>query len=199
MQILKVGDKSQAICPRCDCLVDTTFDLRPVHLEETGTTVENVLVGICDSCGETVTIPPQSTPRLKEARERKTRKLEVRVPHHLSDLLGLVAQEFDVPKDTFAPLLFRYYLHECTESPALANRVCSLAKDDVLSGPKDSRISLRLTDSQWDTLMRAWQACDVSDKSVLLNSVILVAWHDVFQARQNKRRKDLARVAELAG
>jgi hypothetical protein len=40
------GDKSKAICPECEMVVETTFKY-----------VDTMLVSVCDICGEVVGIP----------------------------------------------------------------------------------------------------------------------------------------------
>jgi len=63
MRALKQGDRGQAICPACRARVTTTYEYRTVRLERTGVDVENVLVGVCDLCGEIVSIPAESLNR----------------------------------------------------------------------------------------------------------------------------------------
>lgn len=80
MKILKEGNRSEAMCPSCQARVPIQYSYRTVHLDESDIDVKNVLVGVCEECGETVSIPAQSFPRLKEAREKKSKTIEARVP-----------------------------------------------------------------------------------------------------------------------
>lgn len=67
MNILKVGDKIEAICQDCKSLVNTTFKLRDVPFSDGSGIVKNILTGVCDQCGRVITIPNQSTPAIKKA------------------------------------------------------------------------------------------------------------------------------------
>ncbi len=69
MRMLKSGDPVQAVCARCEAVVEGTYQHRAFPLEESGVVVPNVLVGVCGKCGEIVSLPAQSTPLLKAARD----------------------------------------------------------------------------------------------------------------------------------
>jgi hypothetical protein len=64
MNFWKEGDRSEAICPGCERRVETRFEVRSVHLEQSGVSVPDVLVGVCTECDRTVSIPAQSTPKI---------------------------------------------------------------------------------------------------------------------------------------
>jgi hypothetical protein len=197
MRIYKLGEKSKGLCETCGKVVPTTFALREVYLEETGATVPDVLVAVCDSCGQTVSIPHQSTPRLAAARRAKTRKLEARIPRHLDDALRLVAQELDTPCEVFSPLLFQYYFEKVASSRTVANWVGGLAAAETVRGIKDCRLSLRLSDSQWETATRALARTGLQGRSALVQALILAAVQDVFERRSARRRRDLEHIAGL--
>lgn len=61
-----VGDKSQAICYQCG-LMNTTFARKDIPFGDGSGTVKDLLVAVCDSCGEVVSVPAQSTPEIKRA------------------------------------------------------------------------------------------------------------------------------------
>ncbi len=67
-----VGDKSKAVCDDCENIVSTTFKQRIVVGEVKGVhySAQDVLVGVCDCCHKTVSIPQQSVPQIREARVR---------------------------------------------------------------------------------------------------------------------------------
>ena len=67
MQVYKENDKSKAICEKCVKVVDTTFVFRDVKKPKSGEKV-NILVAVCDECGEIVAIPAQSLRALYEDR-----------------------------------------------------------------------------------------------------------------------------------
>lgn len=67
MKLYKVGDKSKALCWKCEKLTNTTFKTRSVLLSSDRGLVDSVLVSVCDTCDETVGVPQQSIPRIKES------------------------------------------------------------------------------------------------------------------------------------
>lgn len=62
------GDKSKAICSHCGKLVGTTFVRRDVPLSDGNRVAKNILVAVCDVCGEVVATPPESTAAIRMAR-----------------------------------------------------------------------------------------------------------------------------------
>lgn len=70
MTSLNVGDKGQAICEDCEKLVETTYQIRDIPLSDSRIIVPNLLVGVCNSCDKTVSIPAQNTAKIKEVREK---------------------------------------------------------------------------------------------------------------------------------
>lgn len=63
-----VGDKSKAICEK-DGVVHTTFEVRDLPFDDGSGIVRDILVSVCDECGEVVAIPSQSTPEIKSQRD----------------------------------------------------------------------------------------------------------------------------------
>lgn len=63
----KVGDKSKGACSKCKELVDTTLVIKDYLLVESNINVPDLLQGVCDECGTTVSIPHQSMPQIKKA------------------------------------------------------------------------------------------------------------------------------------
>ncbi|WP_143018490.1 hypothetical protein [Cupriavidus sp. YR651] len=62
------GDKSRAICSHCAKMVSTTFVRRDVQFSDGNGFASNVLVAVCDKCGDVVATPAQSTPAFRAAR-----------------------------------------------------------------------------------------------------------------------------------
>lgn len=63
------GDRGKAICSSCEKLVGTTFVRRDVSFSDGGETAKNILVAICNLCGEVVAIPGESTVAIRAARD----------------------------------------------------------------------------------------------------------------------------------
>lgn len=68
MKILREGDRGYALA-RERGRVEIVYEYRTVTLEKSKATVRNVLVGVDAETGEVLTVPAQSTPKLKAARE----------------------------------------------------------------------------------------------------------------------------------
>jgi len=65
-EVLKEGDKSRGICPNCEKVVKTIFRLGELKFK--GVSIKDVLQAYCTECGDSVSIPHQSTQKIKEAR-----------------------------------------------------------------------------------------------------------------------------------
>ena len=71
MKNLPEGDRGYALAPERG-RVEIVYEYRAIELEKSKATVRNVLVGVDTETGEVLTVPTQSTPKLKAAREVKT-------------------------------------------------------------------------------------------------------------------------------
>lgn len=60
------GGKSVSTCKRCLKAVSTTFGFRDVTLSHTAWVVKDILVGICDECGDVVSVPYPTVSKIKE-------------------------------------------------------------------------------------------------------------------------------------
>jgi len=76
--LFREDDKSKAICPHCGKLVNTTFVRRDVPFSDGKGSARDILVARCDICDQTVAIPAQSTPAIREAPRRDVKSLNTR-------------------------------------------------------------------------------------------------------------------------
>lgn len=58
------GQKSKILCTYCESMQDTTFLIKDYTINNK--TIKDLLVGVCDKCGEIVSIPSNSTEKIKE-------------------------------------------------------------------------------------------------------------------------------------
>ena len=195
MKILREGDRGHALAPNRG-RVEVVYEYRPVKLEETGVTVKNVLVGVDVETREILTIPAQSTPKLKAAREaRKEKVMSVRVPIELEDVLNLVAEHFQTEPDQFAPALIRYYLAAAANSESLARRLGTLSKSELARGQLRRNLRLRVRRELHDSVGQLASSSEGVNRSDLVRGAILAAKQDVLEGRAKKRRKALEAVA----
>ena len=75
---LQEGDTSKAICEKCKKIVPTTF--RYEEFVFNGYRIPKILQGFCNICGEAVSLPHQSTFKIKEYRDTHNHSFELRVP-----------------------------------------------------------------------------------------------------------------------
>jgi hypothetical protein len=96
MKLFIEGDKFKAICSHCKDWVDTTFKYRDVSFSNGSGVVKDILVAVCDSCGQVVATPPQSTPKIKKSRAKALKSVEVSVPATLDDAVNVAMHAIDV-------------------------------------------------------------------------------------------------------
>lgn len=115
MKFYKKGDKSKAICDTCG-FVHTTFLYRDLIIKETGAKVENVLVGVCDKCGKTVSTPAQSTAEISKVREKSIKSLEVFIPSPFIEALYLAGSFIDGKSNSEKiKNILQLYIHDFNE------------------------------------------------------------------------------------
>ncbi|CAG9409839.1 hypothetical protein [Providencia alcalifaciens] len=109
MKLYIQGDKSKAICQDCG-LVTTTFDYRNLEIKESSKIVKNILVGVCDCCGRTVSTPAQSTPEIKKEKEKDVISIEAILPSIYIEILNLACLRIDpnTSQEMNKRLLFLY-------------------------------------------------------------------------------------------
>ena len=83
MKIYREADKGRAMCEN-DGLVTTTFAFRDVPFRDGSGTVNDILVAVCDKCGEVVAVPPQAMPAIKAVREKSAFQVDANLRSILS-------------------------------------------------------------------------------------------------------------------
>lgn len=201
MRIFKEGDKSKAICDRCQKIVTTTFKVRnaPVHYGKSTYSVKDVLVGACDECDLVVSIPQQSYAAVAEVRRKAEKEnLEVRIPRHLLDILNnsILSLGIDVSADLRGQLV-RLYLAD-TKAKQYTKLKQNL-KDKILRGSFKSRnrLSVKVT-SQLEDIYESFLKKNVSfTKTDLVYSVIIAVKQDLLD-KKNPRKAHEVKTALLA-
>lgn len=196
MKILQEGDRGYALAPERG-RVEVVYEYRPVELEETGVTVKNVLVGVDVETGDVLTIPAQSTPKLKAARDaRKQTVMSVRVPRELDDVLRLVAEHYHAQPELFTPALIRYYLAAATSNDGLARRLGRLSKDRLAKGKLKESLKVRVQRDLHETVGEIASNTEGVNRSDLVRGAILAAKQDVLEGRARRRERELEAVAQ---
>lgn len=176
--------------------VDVVYTYRPVRLEETGVTVQDVLVGVDVDSDEVLSIPAQSVPKLKAARERKDTVMSIRMPNELDDVLRLVADYYDRDSEIFSPMVVRYYINAAFESPAFVRRLGKLCRNRLAMGKREKSLRLRVRRDVHERLQALAIAVEGVNKSDLIRGAIVAAKEDVLEGRARKRREELGVLAQ---
>ena len=195
MKIIKEGDRSESMCPTCKARVYIQYSYRTVHLDNSNVDVKNVLVGVCERCSETVSIPAQSFPRLKEAREKKSKTIEARVPLELDDIIRMIADYYNVSDQAFRSSLLRFYLYQLVKNESLVRRIKRLSEKDLARGKASARVSLRLSYDLWSDVWTVLNNSGINDWSAVIRGIIIAAQEDVLGNRASKRREELECIA----
>ncbi len=200
MQIWREGDRSEAICHECRKRVETRFEVRTIRLPESGIDVPDVLVAACEECGGTAAIPAQSSPRLKEARERrKAEELEARIPTHLDDVVHLLADHYAAAVASFRPSLLRFYLREVAGDDGFAARVKALSATELARGRARARVSLRAPEELLRSARERARAAGIDSDADLIRGILLAAKEDVLEGRAPERHLRLGGAAQAEG
>ena len=193
MQILKEGDRGQALVEGRG-RVDVIYQYRTLELDS-GVRVDDVLVGIDLETAEVLTIPAQSTPKIRQARgATKEQTLPVRMPGELDDIVWLVAAEMDVNPSKFGPAAVRYYLDESVRNDGLARRLGTLSKGPLATAKSRKKMTLR-TDSELVVNVAAVSKQVGVTKSDLVRGAVVALGEDVLEGRAPRRREKLQAVA----
>ena len=120
MKLRRAGERSRAI-READGLSPTTFAYRDVSFNDGSGVAKQVLVGVCDRCGQVVSFPPQSTPAIRAERPRADVPIEAVLPAVYLDALDLACYRIDpaVSQD-FRKRLLMYYVRRAVDDKAPA-------------------------------------------------------------------------------
>jgi len=155
MKLYVEGEKGRAVCGR-DGLSSMTFSRRDVPFSDGGGQARDILVGVCDKCGEVIAIPPQSTPAIRAAREKAVLPIEANLPAVYLDALDLACYRIDPnASQDFRKRLLLYYVVSTSKNKALAKKVgANLMKlDSVFQAGEKSKTRRRLSMKVTSTLL----------------------------------------------
>ncbi|RLV57794.1 hypothetical protein D5018_20650 [Parashewanella curva] len=195
MKIVKEGDKKKVICSACG-LTEATYQLRDIDFNDQSGTVKDVLAAVCGKCNEVVSIPKQSTAKVRTEYNKVKTSVEVRVPAHYLDILTLASQRIDPSlSEVFNKPLMLYYFHALSSGRYSANGLNHLLSSDLAKAKASKRLSLKLNEkslSQIETLMKSQGFKNNTD---VFRSVILKINEDIVQSERPKHLKELQNFA----
>lgn len=198
MIILKEGDKSKGPCEKCRKLVNTTFRYAPLKYNEL--LIPDILQGFCDECGESISIPHQSSFKIREFRERMNHKLELRVPSHYTDILIAIGSIHKISQkpNLLCRLITQLYLSKTyiAEGREIRHRIMDALKDDLAKGKAKDRISCLFPDTTYTTLKKIAENEKVKS-SAIVKGIIVVAKHDILDNQDKTLTKEFEEFAAL--
>ncbi len=192
MKVWKENDRSRGICPKCKELREIIFLRRSFYLKKSKRNVKGVLMGICATCNETVSVPPQSVARLKEARVSDRKPFEVRIPSDVKDIVFLVVDSLGatVPQSAFGQLFRNYLVHLKEDPKAVRHALTLLRKVDFFrTVPARDRISIKLSPSL-DEIRIELHSVFESD-TILVKGIVALSKDEILDHPIPKRIREL--------
>lgn len=190
------GDEAPDVCFHCKAEVTAKFDLRTVRLEQSGVDVPDVLVAVCPQCDRITSIPSQSEPRLREARERVAdEQLGTRVTHAAEDAFRMLADTLGAPESALRSRLLTYYLRQLRREPQLVERICQYAHGTLARGRRNCRFAARVQSEDLDPVLALSRVHQVN-QSDLTTGIIGLAFSDLLLDGENARAHALRAIAD---
>lgn len=193
MKIFKENERSKGSCTLCKKVVTTTFKVSRVPLSSGKGYVNDILAGVCDHCGRVVSIPQQSTPRIREALNSKKHSIEVRVPIQLLDVLLLASDQFGMGHpDQLKDSLLRYYIALAESDKKISLELRKFSESDLAAG-SGQRLSLKVNEVIYQKFAKVIERTKLN-KTQVIKGLILQINEDVLQKRVKKRIEELEKV-----
>jgi hypothetical protein len=181
MRLYQDGDRSAGICETCRSRVTTRMTYRDYTPTGWDVTVPDVLVAVCDRCGEVVGVPHQSTPKINEYRKEKDSAregVEARVPRAIAEALELVTASLGGEPRLVRPAVIRYYLNLVARDPGVAEAVKLGSMKRLATGRADRRLAVKVLRRHWEPAWSAAKAAGITNKGQLLRGVAVLAADD---------------------
>lgn len=202
MKLLKVGDKSKAICYDCGELVHTTYKRRDVAFSDGNGVAKDILAGVCDQCDRVVSTPAQSTPAIKACREKAMVPVEAQLPAVYLDALDLACYRIDssVTSD-FRKRLLMYYVGKSSKNTAWSERLIGALKKkdefEIVAEPSRKRLSIKVSQPMANEIAAVMKSTKLN-KTDLIKSIVLQIHEDIIKPKIPKHMDELQTLAMVA-
>lgn len=203
MKLFQEGDKSKALCGQCNQLCTTTFVRRDVPFSDGKGNAKGLLVGVCDGCNHVVAIPAQSTPAIREARQKVLKPLEAVLPAIYVDVLDCAAHAIDPKASTdFRRVLLSYFLHRAAQDDNPAVRLLRSHEKargayPELRGASRRRLSMKITQRITDELQGLMKGTQLNTTEVI-KSVVFDIQAQVLESPKPVLLRQLKALAAVA-
>jgi hypothetical protein len=196
MFIYKEGDTSKGPCEKCRKLVTTTFRYAP--LKYNGLVIPEVLQDFCDTCGSPVSIPHQSSYRIREFREQYNHALEFRVPSHHTDILLAIGMTHKVSQkpNSLCRIISELYLSKIIKPDGqdVQRKIIEALDEDLAKGKSKGRLSCLFPDTTYSTLKTVADE-EKTTSSTIVKGIIVMAKHDILDNEDKKITKEFEEFA----
>lgn len=191
MKIVKEGDKRQVVCPNCG-LTHATYTLQDIHFSDQSGTVKNVLAAVCDTCNTVVSIPKQSTAKVRAEYNKSRTPVDVRLPAHYLDILTLAAQRIDPSlTDNFNKPLVLYYLHALSSGRYSAVNLNLLLNSEIAKAKASKRFSVKVNENSLKEIKALMETQGLKNNTDVFKTVILKINEDIVQPKNPKNLPEL--------
>lgn len=200
MKLFMPGDKKTALCHR-DGRVSVTFAYRDVPFRDGNGMAHNILAGVCDTCGDAILFPAQSTPAIAAARRRVEHPLEVNIPAPFVDALdAAIVRVAAYPTSDFRKQLLVYYVNRYASGQEDPQELNHLIKGNspllkVRVSPK-KRLSMKFSEAVDGRIEKIREETLLS-KTDLVKSLTIKVYQDIVQPDQPKHQKALSDIADV--
>jgi len=197
MKFVKEGEKGKAICNSCG-LTDITYLLRDVDFNDNSGTVKDILVGVCDKCHAIISIPAQSTAKIKKEYDKTRKSLEVRLPAHYLDILAFASQKIDKSLDeSFYKALIIFYIHQLKEEKHSKEYFEHLLNSELAKAKSSKRLSFKLSERNQKEFNEIIFSNGIKNISELIKIVILKINDDIIRLNKKKEINTLRNFANI--
>jgi len=182
MILHKEGDTSKALCDHCKEIIPVTF--RYADFKAHGLVIPDILQGFCDNCDESVSLPHQSTYKIREYRETHDNSISVRIPKHYNDILASIGGVNKISRkpNFICRLLSELYIGKMVRpgSAKFRRRVFAALNDDFAKGKSDDRLSCSFSDTTFSGL-KTVSTEEKKKESLIVKGIIVAAKHDLLE------------------
>ncbi|MEL6116842.1 hypothetical protein P0Y67_16640 [Photobacterium sp. SP02] len=195
MKIVKEGDTRKVICPDCG-LTHATYLLRDIRFSDNSGVVKDVLAAVCDECGKVVSIPKQSTAKVKAEYNKIKTPIDVRLPAHYLDILNLATQKIDPTlSDSFNKSLVLYYLHALSTGRYSQKNLNVLLTTELAKAKSSKRFSVKVNEKSINEINLLMESQGLKNNTEVFKSVILRINEDIVQPKKPKHLSELQNFA----
>lgn len=191
MKIVKEGDTRKVVCSTCG-LSQATYTLRDIDFSDNSATVKNILASVCDTCHQVVSIPKQSTAKIRAEYNKVKVPVDVRIPAHYLDILTMASQKIEPSlTENFNKALVLYYLHALSSGRYSAKNLGALLDTDIAKAKASKRLSLKLNHKSLDDIERLMKTQGLKNNTEVFKSLILKINEDIVQAKNPRHLSEL--------